>query len=253
MYAVLRALFSFAEDSELIARSPCRRIRLPQLSPRLAEILDADALSRLAQAMGSHGPMVYLGAFGLRWGEIAGLRVGRLDFLPHTITIDRQRTRGLHGRMIESDPKTQAGRRPALALPEWLMAMCAEGLAVRGVSATEPDALLFVSPDGTPLHYSNWRIRVWLPARAAARLPSLNFHDLKHTAGTALLDEGINIKTAQARLGHANPKTTVAFYAQATAQADREAADRLGERFRPRDGRGMVSRSAKSRRGPHPL
>jgi integrase len=123
--------------------------------------------------------------------------------------------------MIESDLKTQAGRRPALALPDWLMTMLAEVLAARGISAAEPDAMVFVSPDGTPLHYSNWRIRVWLPARAAAGLPTLNFYDLKHTAGTALLDEGINIKTAQARLGHANPKTTLAFYAQATAQADR--------------------------------
>ena len=69
---------------ELIARSPCRRIRLPQLAPRLAEILDADALGPTGAAMGRHGPMVYLGAFGLRWGEIAGLRVSRLDFLaPH--------------------------------------------------------------------------------------------------------------------------------------------------------------------------
>jgi integrase len=210
MYAVVLALFSYAEDSELIARTPCRRIRLPHLAPRVAEILDAEALSRLSDAMGSCGPMVYLGAFGLRWGEIAGLRVGRLDFLRHTITIDRQKTRG-RGRMIETDPKTQAGRRAALALPEWLMAMFAEGLAARGVSATEPDALLFISPDGTPLHYSNWRIRVWLPARAAVGLPTLNFHDLKHTAGTALLDEGINIKTAQTRFGHANPRDDPRF------------------------------------------
>ncbi len=45
MYAVLRALMSYAEDSEIIARSPCRRIRLPRISPRVAEILDADRLA----------------------------------------------------------------------------------------------------------------------------------------------------------------------------------------------------------------
>jgi Phage integrase central domain len=33
MYAVLRAVMSFAEDSELIARSPCRRIRVPSSLP----------------------------------------------------------------------------------------------------------------------------------------------------------------------------------------------------------------------------
>ena len=252
MYAVLRALMSYAEDSEIIARSPCRRIRLPQIAPRVAEILDADRLAKLASAMGSHGPMAYLGAFGLRWGEIAGLRVNRLDFLRQTIVIDRQLTRGLRGAMIESDPKTKAGRRPSLALPDWLMAMLAQVLAERGITATDPEALVFVSPEGARLHYSNWRRGVWLPARAAAGLPHFNFHDLKHTAGTALLEEGVNIKTAQERLGHANPRTTLAVYAQATKEADREAANRLGERFRPRDGRGMDRQPGKSRRAPHP-
>ena len=101
---------------------------------------------------------------------------------------------------------------------------------------------MFVSPDGSRLPYSNWRLRVWFPARVAARLHELNFHDLKHTADTALLEEGVNIEnieTAQERLGHANPRTTLAVYAQATKEADREAAERVGQRFRPRVGRGM--------------
>jgi integrase len=253
MYAVLRALMSYAEDSEIIARNPCRRIRLPQLAPRVAEILDADRLARLADTMGSYGPMAYLGAFGLRWGEIAGLKVDRLDFLRQTIIIDHQLTRGLRGAMIESDPKTKAGRRAALALPDWLMAMLAHVLAERGITATDPEAFVFVSPEGARLHYSNWRRGVWVPAREAAGLPDLNFHDLKHTAGTALLEEGVNVKTAQERLGHASPRTTLAIYAQATKEADREAATRLGERFRPRDGRGMVSQPRKSRSTPYPL
>ena len=234
MFAVLRAVLAFAEDSEVIPRSPCRRIRIPQPLPRTAEILDAGGLAKLANAIGGCGAMVYLGAFGLRWGEVAGLRVGRVDFLRLTITIDSQRTRGFKGRMVDSDPKTKAGRRPSLALPDWLIAMLAEVLATRGLTAADGDALVFVSPEGTPLHYSNWRRRVWIPAREEAGLPELNFHDLKHTAGTALLDEGVNIKTAQTRLGHANPRTTLEIYAQATAEADREAARRLGERFRPR-------------------
>jgi integrase len=60
-----------------------------------------------------------------------------------------------------------------------------------------------------------------VPAREAAGLPDLNFHDLKHTAGTALLEEGVNVKTAQERLGHASPRTTLAIYAQATKEAQR--------------------------------
>ena len=156
--------------------------------------------------------------------------------------------------MIESDPKTQAGRRPALALPELAHGHVRRRAGRPRLTAGDPDAaFVFVSPEGGPPAL----LQLAHPGLAAGPggrwLAVLNFHDLKHTAGTALLDEGINIKTAQARLGHANPRTTLAFYAQATVQADREASDRLGERFRPRDGRGMVPRPRKSRRGPHPL
>jgi integrase len=75
-YSTFRAVLAYAEASELIVRSPCRHIPLPQATPREAEILDADGLERLAAAMGTCGPMIYLAALGLRWGEIAGLRVG---------------------------------------------------------------------------------------------------------------------------------------------------------------------------------
>jgi integrase len=59
-----------------------------------------------------------------------------------------------------------------------------------------------------------------------------------------LVLEGVDMKTAQARLGHTDPRLTLAIYAQATTEADREAADRLGERFlRPQHedtGRGLA-------------
>jgi integrase len=57
------------------------------------------------------------------------------------------------------------------------------------------------------------------------------------------------VKTAQARLGHANPQTTLRIYAQATDRADRQAAERIGERFRPRDGRGMEAVGLQEREG----
>jgi integrase len=82
------------------------------------------------------------------------------------------------------------------------------------------------------LHYSNWRRRVWVPATAAAGLPGLHFHDLRHTATTALVEEGVDIKTAQTRLG-LSEQVMLRVYAQATERADREAAGRVGDRFRP--------------------
>lgn len=236
-YACLRALFSYAETSELIARSPCRNIRVPQAHPRDSKILDTEEIQALAEALGPSSPMLYLALLGLRWGEIAGLRVSDLDFMRSTVTVTRQRTRGAHGAMIEHAPKTRAGRR-SLRVPEAIMVMLSQHLAERRVSGGDAEALIFVSPDGEPLHYSNWRRRVWIPARNAAGLGDLTFHDLKHTAATLLVEEGVDVKTAQVRLGHANPQTTLRIYAQVTEQADRAAATKLGERLLPPGGEG---------------
>jgi integrase len=234
-YACLRGLFSYAESCDLISRSPCRAVRLPETCPREAQILDGHQLEGLADAMGSYGAMVYLAALGLRWGEIAGLRVGDIDFLRGTVSIVQQRTRGEKGRMIAQDPKSRAGRR-TLSVPDWVIILLSEHLAHGGLSGGDSGSLVFLSPGRDPLHYSNWRRRVWLPACAAVGLYQLTFHDLKHTAATALVEEGVDVKTAQVRLGHADPKTTLGIYAQVTEQADRMAAERVGERLRPRSG-----------------
>lgn len=75
-----------------------------------------------------------------------------------------------------------------------------------------------------------------MPALARAGFDDLTFHDLKHTAATTLVEEGVDVKTAQLLLGHANPQTTLRVYAQVTRQADRAAAERVGERLKPRSG-----------------
>lgn len=246
-YACLRALFSYAEECELISRSPCRNIRVPEAHPRDSLILDDAQIAKLGDALGVYKPMLYLALLGLRWGEIAGLRAADLDFLRGALTVSRQRTRGEKGRMVEHDPKTRAGRR-SLSLPAWMTEMLADHLARRSFTGGDPDALLFTSPRGEPLHYSNWRRNCWIPARKAAGLGEFTFHDIKHTAATLLVEEGVDVKTAQSRLGHANPQTTLRIYAQVTDRADRVAADKIGERLRPSPGRAQ-----QADRSPHTL
>ena len=233
-YDTLRAILNAAVRADLIGRSPCRRVKLPAFAPNPRPVLDAAGLAQLADAVGAEfAAMVYVGAvLGLRWGEVAGLRVHSLDILGRAVTVVEQRTRGLKGQMITRQPKSEAGRR-TLSAPPWLMDMLAEHLSRRGLTAAHPGELVFVSGDGDGLDYSHWRQRVWLPATERAGFTGLQFHDLRRTAATALVTERIDIKTAQIRLGHADPATTLGIYAQATKQADRDAAERLGVHFHP--------------------
>jgi integrase len=193
--------------------------------------------------MGESGPMAYLaGVLGLRWAEIAGLRVGRIDFLRQTVRIDVQRTM-VDGHMVESEPKTQAGRRTVSA-PGWLMHMLADHVASRELTGADAAAYVFVGRvSGEALHYDSWRANVWLPAREAAGFPELHFHDLRHTAASWLVAENVDVKTAQVRLGHTNPNVTLRLYAKAVEERDREAAEKVGERLRPRAPRGLNHRN----------
>ena len=88
-YGVLHALFGAAVDADLLAVSPCRGIRLPAPSRGEIRFLSARELEQLAdETPPKYRGMIYLaGVGGLRWSEIVGLRVGRIDFLRRTVSV----------------------------------------------------------------------------------------------------------------------------------------------------------------------
>lgn len=123
---------------------------------------------------------------------------------------------------------------------------CSEGrshLERAELRETDADALVFTDDDAGALRYSNWRRRIWLPAAAAAGCAGAGFHDLRRLNATTLVVEGIDVKTAQTRLGHADPRVTLSIYASAPASIDREAADAIGERFFGDNDNGTRARS----------
>jgi integrase len=227
-YDVVRALFAYAVASDWLARSPCRNIDLPRVETLRRPTVAPDDVAAIAEKIDArYSPMVWLGAvLGLRWGEVAGLSVANLDLLRGTLTVTEQLGRD---RQL-GPPKSAAGLR-TLSLPKALATIIAAHLAANGLTAANGDRLIFTSPRGTALDYSRWRQRVWLPAVNAAGIAGTSFHDLRRANATALVLDGVDLKTAQARLGHSDPRLTLAVYAQATSQADRMAAERLGERF----------------------
>jgi integrase len=212
-----------------------------------------------------YGVMAYLGTVdGLRWGEVAGLRVGQFDFEAGTVRITQTVVRGRRGGVGFGEPKSAAGRR-TLAVPRALVDMVGKRMAARGLTVRDRDALLFTSPDGGVLRYSKWLRRVWYPATTAAglgklvedeetgrkRYVGLGFHDPRRANATGLVAEGVDIKTAQALLGHSNAQLTLGLYAQAVVSLGAAAADSMAERFGlpARDGRAM-ERGEEAAEGP---
>lgn len=75
----------------------------------------------------------------------------------------------------------------------------------------EPD-LIFTSSGGGPIHYTNWRSRVWVPATQRAGLEGVRYHDLRHAHASLLIDAGIDPVKVSRRLGHSRTSITVDRY-----------------------------------------
>jgi integrase len=137
-YAVLRAILNYAVRVDMLGRSPCRGINLPEVRPVRRHIVTAAELARLSDGLGGVGelgPMVYVAAVeGLRWGEVAGLRVGHLDFDARTLVVREALVRGRRGAIGFGEPKSAAGRR-TLAVPVELLDMLGDHLDAKGLSA----------------------------------------------------------------------------------------------------------------------
>jgi integrase len=230
--AVLRAALNAAIDAELLDQSPCRRIRVPRSSPATAYALSPEEVAQLANEVGPrYAPMIYAAAMlGLRFCECAALRVGRIDLEQGTLSVEEGLVEATSGKVFSNPPKSHSARR-TMCMPSSLVAMLDRHLDAFGIDRADERALLFTSPKGGLLRYSNFRKRVWYGAVARAGLPPIGFHDLRRTAATVLVANNVSLKAAQVRLGHANPMLTLKIYAQATSDQDRAAAAAIESHF----------------------
>lgn len=109
-----------------------------------------------------------------------------------------------------AEPKTAAGRR-TVPVPGLIADMLDEHLTRYGL-AGEPDALVFSADRGGRLHAANWHKRAWVPARQAAGLPTLRFHDLRHSAVPPWVAIGANLLQVSRWLGHSTVQITADVY-----------------------------------------
>ena len=161
-------------------------------------------VERLADAAGEYGDVVRLLAYtGLRFGEMAALRVRRIDFLRKRLTVAESATE-VGGTVEYGAPKTHQQR--TVPIPSILVEPLSRRCQGKG-----PDDLVLTSPGGAVLARatsgggSSTR-RPWPPgSRTSAR-------DLRHTAASLLVASGANVKAVQRMLGHASAAMTLDVY-----------------------------------------
>jgi integrase len=178
---------------------------------------------KLADAIASeYRALILLGAFGgLRIGEMAGLRRGRVDLEAGTVQVIEVITEP-KSTLHFGPPKTSAGRR-MVGLPRFVVDALADRLAAPGA----PEDLVFAGPQGGALRVTLFRRRFWYPAVKAAGLRGLRIHDLRHTAVALWIAAGANPKEVAARAGHASVGFTLDRYGHLYPESDLSLRERL--------------------------
>ena len=218
-----------AVETDIIDRSPCRGIHLPEMARTRRPVVSADGVERLVAAMPpEYRAAVLLGALGLRQGEVFGLRVGAVDFLRRTLSV-RATLNEVEGNFVEGDGETRWSRR-TIAVPDRVVEELSAHLARTG--RTDAEDLVFQAPGGGPVRATNFRNRVYDPAVRQAGLGGLSFHRLRHSAGHMLRELGVPLEVIQKRLGHSSIRTTADIYGSLPERVDRPVAEKLDEMFR---------------------
>jgi integrase len=206
----------------LVTRNPTLLVFPPRPSRRSTTALNVEQLLLLLGRTRDdrlHALWMLLSSAGLRIGEALGLRWQDVDLEGGRLSVSQalQRRGGIG--LVFVEPKTtrsrsavELTRRAVEALEEHRRRQSALRLLTPG---WQESGLVFTSLRGGPMqpHQANTDLT---RALAAAGLPHIRVHDLRHTTATVMLAAGIHPKVVQELLGHKTIATrstpTVTFF-----------------------------------------
>jgi integrase len=208
MSGIMRA----AVREGLIRANPAADLDLPVLAPGAERVFSRDDVDLIILAMqvAKHAPYdvaVLLMAYtGMRWGEVAGLRVRGLDLLRRQLVV-RDTLVEIGGRFTPKPYPKGRGRRTVPLTGRVVDALAAH---LAGNPAGR-DELVFRGRRGAPMSRTRFRARQWTTALDAAGVDYAPPHTLRHSYGSWLVEAGVPLTTVQRRLGHASINTTARY------------------------------------------
>ena len=230
--ACLRTAFGYAKHRGLVDVNPALSLDLPAI-PRVERIpLTTDQLRAFLGRGDPWHPLWTVAAWtGMRQGELLGLRWQDVDLERASLVVRHSMTRlpGKRGvRYVLSEPKTERSRRTIPLLPEVVAALRSVRKAQMDNPGKLDQGLVFCTAAGSPLDAADVSKRFVL-AVTAAGLPRVTMHSLRHGFASYLIQQGVDLATIGAILGHSNIGTTVDIYGHLTETHKRAAVQRLVE------------------------
>jgi integrase len=244
--ATLRVIFNHAIEDGIVDRNPAYKLGKftktdkPEREASAMTREEAQQLLNAVQQLSSEYYGLFLVALraGLRRGELVALKWGDIQFGADEkdpnryILVQRNYVQGRF-----TSPKSKKSRRVDLSLQ--LRQALLELRDARLVSAyadgvsSITDQLIFPSKAGTVLHPDNLVHYYFEPALTAAGLRKFRFHDLRHTFGSLLIQNGASLTYVRDQMGHSSIQVTADVYGHLVPGANVSWVDSLDAKPKP--------------------
>ncbi len=223
IHRVLSLILDMAVKDGRLARNVATGVNLPRIAKHEHRYLTHDQVDDLAQACGyptdasKHSSydtranetyrlvVLFLAYTGVRFGEMAALRISRLDLKRQRAVITESVTPLSGQGMVWGTTKNH--KRREVPIPLFLVDELREHVAGKG-----PDDLVFAGiRHGAPLRVSTFRQQFGAAAKAIG-IVDLHPHQLRHTAASLAIASRADVKVVQQMLGHASATMTLDTY-----------------------------------------
>ena len=227
IHTTLHGALKAAQKAHLIASNPTEQIIAPKFSYGAKQILTDEQLDVFMKVIAED--KVWCDFFytelttGLRRGEICGLKWEDFDEVSGTLKVCRTVYREDGSGLTAGDTKTSAGTRK-IVLPLSTAALLSKRKASAMTEWIFPNPLKPEQPADPGSAYR--RLKVLLKQ---AGLPSIRFHDLRHTFATHALASGVDVKTLSGILGHTRAAFTLDTYTHTTGDMQKRASEVVGD------------------------
>lgn len=238
-HKVLRAALNDALRLGLVHRNSASLVRPPRSYSHEMSFYTEEQARTLLQAVSGDRleALITLAlATGMREGEILALTWDDVDLDNASLVVRANLVLTKAGTVREETKTAHSRRRIALpsiaveALRRHRIRQADEHLKL-GEAWTYRN-LVFPNTVGVPYDANNWRRQLFYPLLKRAGLPRIRPHDLRHTAATLLLAQGVPVKVVSEMLGHANVGITLSIYSHVLPHMQQQAADTMDRMLR---------------------
>jgi integrase len=187
-------------------------------------------------------------AVGLRQGEILGLKWEKVNLETGNLTV-RAALQRVDKKLTRVEPKSQSSRRTIL-LPAVCVAAFAQHRRDQDLtrkwagSRWQETGYVFSTRIGTPMdprdllreYYAITRPKPKEAGTPAPKMPfpAIRFHDLRHSAATLLLAQGVSPRYITELLGHSQVSFTMQTYAHILPEVQKQVATKMDEILTPK-------------------